>query len=78
MFEFAIRISLDLVAKVPIHNKPVLVQITAWRRPSHKPLSEPVMVELLPHICVARPQLVKKNMKIIVELLLFERQGKSS
>ena len=30
----------------------------AWRRPGDKPLSEPMMVSLLTHICVARPQWV--------------------
>ena len=36
-------------------NIPVLVQIMAWRRPGDKPLSEPVVVNLLTHICVTRP-----------------------
>ena len=31
----------------------------AWRRPGDKPLSEPVMVILLTHICVTRAQWVK-------------------
>ena len=31
----------------------------AWRRPGNKPLSEPMMVILLTHICVTRPQWVK-------------------
>ena len=30
----------------------------AWRRPGDKPLSEPMMVSLLTHICVTRPQWV--------------------
>ena len=30
--------------------------IMAWRRPRDKPLSEPMMVYLLMHICVTRPQ----------------------
>ena len=29
-----------------------------WRRPGDKPLSEPMMVSLLTHICVTRPQWV--------------------
>ena len=29
-----------------------------WRRPGDKPLSEPMMVTLLTHICVTRPQWV--------------------
>ena len=31
----------------------------AWCRPGDKPLSEPMMVRLLTHICVTRPQWVK-------------------
>ena len=31
----------------------------AWRRPGDKPLSEPIMVSLLTHICVTRPQWVQ-------------------
>ena len=31
----------------------------AWRRPGDKPLSELMMVSLLTHICVTRPQWVK-------------------
>ena len=30
----------------------------AWRRPGDKPLSEPMMVSLLTHICITRPQWV--------------------
>ena len=31
----------------------------AWRWPGYKPLSEPMMVSLLTHICVTQPQWVK-------------------
>ena len=31
----------------------------AWHRPGDKPLSEPMMVSLLTHTCVSRPQWVK-------------------
>ena len=31
----------------------------AWRRPGDKPLSEPMMVSLLTHICITRPPWVK-------------------
>ena len=41
-----------------MNNIPALVQIMAWRRPGDKPLSEPMMVSLLTHICVTRPQWV--------------------
>ena len=54
------RISLKFVPKVWINNIPALVHIMAWRRPGDKPLSEPMMVSLLTHICVTRPQWVKK------------------
>ena len=33
----------------------------AWRRPGDKLLSEPMMVNLLTHICVTRPQWVKET-----------------
>ena len=52
------RISLKFVPKVRINNIPALVHIMAWRRPGDKPLSEPMMVNLLTHICVTRPQWV--------------------
>ena len=53
-----IKISLKFVPKGQINKIPVLVQIMAWRRPGDKPLSEPMMVSLLTHICVIRPQWV--------------------
>ena len=48
--------SLKFVPKGPINNVPALVQIMAWRRSGDKPLSEPMVVSLLAHICVTRPQ----------------------
>ena len=54
----SIEISLKCVPKGPVNNIPSLVQIMAWRRPGDKPLSEPMMVCLLSHICVTRPQWV--------------------
>ena len=51
-----IEISLNFVPRGPINIIPALVQIMAWRRPGVKPLSEPMMVCLLTHICVTRPQ----------------------
>ena len=57
----SIKISLNFVPKGPINNNPALVQIMAWRRLGDKPLSEPMMVSLLTHICVARPQWVKHS-----------------
>ena len=54
----SIKISLKFVPKGPIHNTPALVPIMAWRRSGDKPFSEPMIVNLLTHICVTRPQSV--------------------
>ena len=54
----SINISLKFVPKGSSNNIPTLVQIMAWRRPGDKPLSEPMLVSLLTHICVTRPQWV--------------------
>ena len=59
------RISLKFVPKIRISNIPALVQIMAWRRPGAKPLSEPMMVSLLTHICVTRPQWVNLSSFIV-------------
>ena len=62
----SIEISLKFVPKGPINNIPALVQIMAWRRSGDKPLSEPMMVSLLTHICVSRRQWVKTILMIIL------------
>ena len=54
----SIKISLKFVPNSPIDNIPALFLIMAWRRPGDKPLSEAMMVSLLTHVCVARPQWV--------------------
>ena len=51
-------ISLKFVPKCPIIDSPALVQVMAWHCPDDKPLSEPMMVSLLTHICVTRPHWV--------------------
>ena len=56
-----LKISLKFVPKGPINIIPSLVQVMAWRRPGDNPLSEPMMVSLLTHICVAWPQSVKSK-----------------
>ena len=48
----SINISLKFVSKCLIKNIPALVQIMAWRRPGDKPLSEPMIINLLTHICI--------------------------
>ena len=55
------QISLNFVPMSPMNNFPALVQIMAWQRPGDKPLSEPMMVCLLTHLCVTRPQWVIKH-----------------
>ena len=53
-----IKISLKFVPKGPVNNISALVLMRAWRRPSDKPLSKPMMYSLPTHICVTRPQWV--------------------
>ena len=71
-----IKISLKFIIKGPINNIPALVQIMAWCRSGDKPLSEPMMVRLPTHICVARPQWVKEWVEhpCKVEEIEFKRQ----
>ena len=59
VLSIAIKISLSCVPKVPVNNIPALVQIKAWRWPGDKPLSEPMVLRLLTHICVTWSQWVK-------------------
>ena len=55
-----INFSSEFIVNGLIDNIPSLVvQIMAWRTPGDKPLSEPLMIILLTHICVTRPQWVK-------------------
>ena len=53
-----IKISLKFVHGVPIFKIPALVQIMACCQPGNKPLTEPMIVSLLMHICITRPQWV--------------------
>ena len=55
---FFTKMSMKFVPWDPIDNNPVLVYIMVWRRPGDKPLSEPMMVSLLMHICITQPQWV--------------------
>ena len=63
----SIKISLKIVS---IKNIPALVQIIAWRRPGDKPVSEPIMVRSMTHICITRPQwvLTPTNQQLISNL----------
>ena len=40
-----IQISLKLVPRRPIDNKPALFQVMAWRQTGDKPLPEPMMAK---------------------------------
>ena len=64
MYEFGLIFYWSFVPKVRINNIPALVQIMAWCRSDDKQLSEPMMVSLLPHICVTRPQLTEPGWRI--------------
>ena len=59
--------SLKFVPNGLINNIPALVPVMAWRRPGDKPLSEPMMVNLLTHICATWLQWVNR-------MLLLRRQ----
>ena len=64
-----INISLKFVPKGQIKNIPSLVQIMAWRRPGDKPLFEPMLVNLVTHICITRPQWVNNGRHVGFGLL---------
>ena len=51
-----IKISMEFVSRGPINDIPALFQMMTWHWPSDKPLSEPMMINLLTHICVTHPQ----------------------
>ena len=72
----SLKISLKFVPKGSINNIPALVQIMVWRRPGNKPLSEPMMVSLLTHICVTRPQWVNSDSYFATNTGLQLRQMK--
>ena len=73
----SINISLKFVPEGRINNIPALVQIMAWRQWGNKPLSEPIMVSLLMHICITRPQWLKDvhvPTFYIISWILFNRR----
>ena len=67
----SIQISLKFVPNGPIDNIPALVKIMAWRRPGDKPLSEPMLIILLMHICITRPQWLKTNLCNLTNICLI-------
>ena len=69
-----IQISMKFVPKGPVNNIPALVQIMAWRRPGHKPLSEQMMIRIPSHIRVTRPQWVN-NKPTLVQIMTWRHTG---
>ena len=67
-------IARKFVPKVPIDNTPALVQMMPWRWPGDKPLSALMMVGLLRHIYVTRPQWVK-YIDLRYQLLMTSNDG---
>ena len=66
-----LKTSWKFVLMVSINNIPVLLQIMAWRRPGDKPLSEPMMVNLLTYICVIRLQWVNYILTFILRPIMY-------
>ena len=67
-------ISLKFVPEGRINNIRALVQIMAWRRLGDKLSSELMMVSLLTHICVTRPQWVKQFWATSNESIFWREQ----
>ena len=72
----SIKISLKSVPKGPNNSIPALVQIMAWRRPDDKPLFEPILVSLLTHISVTRPQWANRISKNLCTLFPVSPNGR--
>ena len=75
MYEFRLRFHCSLFLRFQINNTPALDQIMAWHRPSDKPLSEPMVVSSLTHICVDRPQWVNRDLGHMFILTRHEFSG---
>ena len=58
-FEFRLKCHWNLFIRSS--NIPALIQTMGRRRPGDKPLSEQIIVSLVTHKCVTRPQWVKKR-----------------
>ena len=60
-----IQISLKIVSKGPIYNKPALVQIMTWCWVGNKPLSDQWWPGLLMHKCITRPKWVNVKCSVV-------------
>ena len=66
----SINISLKFVPNGQVNNIPALVQIMACRQQGDKPLSDPMMFNLLTHICVTRPQWINSVFYLLTTWLI--------
>ena len=57
----SLKIALKFAPRLRINNIPALVQMMSSHQPGAKPLSELMMVKLLTHIRINRPQWVKNH-----------------
>ena len=57
----------------PINNIPALGQIMAWCRSGDRPLSEPMMIKLLTHLCFTLNKLTCSCQSIYLLLQVFRR-----
>ena len=71
----AIKISLKFVPTGPINNNPALVLIMTSRWPGDKPLSEPMLVRLLTHLCVTWPQWVNNFLYLFRLHWIFHKES---
>ena len=63
MYGFRLKFHWNLIRVSTINIIPA--QAMLWRLPGNKPLSELMMIRLLMHICIARPQWVKYTLLIM-------------
>ena len=75
----SIKMALKFVQNGPFDNITSLIQIMTGRRFDDKPLSQTMMVSLLTHICVTRPQWVVAALgSSVFARLHLERQSRNS
>ena len=70
MFALRLNFHWSLFQRVQL-NIPAMVQIMAWRRPGDKWLSEPMMVSLPTHICIARLQWVNTGLVSPILIVIY-------
>ena len=68
IYEFRLGFHWSLFLR-QINDIPALVLIMAWRPPGDRPLSETMMVRLLTHTCVTRPQWVNTVLHAALDIM---------